>query len=52
MNWISSFRDLNKWKSYVEKAKHSKIEVVEPEEEEEEEEEEIVGFHKMRKIAV
>jgi hypothetical protein len=34
-NRIGCIQDCNKWKSYVEKAKNSKIEVVVPEEEEE-----------------
>jgi hypothetical protein len=34
-NWTSCIQDRNKWKLYVEKEKHSKIEVVVPEEEEE-----------------
>ena len=35
-NWTSCIQDRNKWKLYVEKAKHSTIEVVAPKEEEEE----------------
>ena len=39
-NWTSYIQDRKKWKLYVEKAKHSKNEVVAPKEEEEEEKEE------------
>jgi hypothetical protein len=35
-NWTNCIQDRNNWKSYVEKARHSKIEVVAPKEEEEE----------------
>jgi hypothetical protein len=34
-NWTNCMQDRNNWKLYVEKAKHSKIEVVAPKEEEE-----------------
>ena len=37
-NCISCIQDSNKWKSYVERAKHSEMEVLAPKEEEEEEE--------------
>ena len=36
-NWTSCIQDRSKWKLYVEKAKHSIIEVVAPKEEKEEE---------------
>ena len=40
-NWTNCIQDRNNWKLYVERPKHSKIEVVVPKEEEEEEEEDV-----------